>query len=170
MKVLSDSNTRTCEGNIGVNRLNSSVCGRPFSKSWISLRQTPELVVTNALRALDAQYAEAHRAQAKMCSRHALGWGWVEGVDGKPSPPERTWYLPHHAVYQDSQGKTECQVVFDGSAEWNGTSLNSCLEVTTRLGPPPHFVRPGAVCPQQLCTLFSAPVPFSPHQLPYHFV
>ncbi|KRZ65683.1 hypothetical protein T10_7172 [Trichinella papuae] len=90
-----------------------------------------------------------------------LNCGWAEGVDGKPGPPERTWYLPHHAVYQDSQGKTECRVVFDGSAEWNGTSLNSCLDPGPKLQPvlvpPPHFVRPGAVCPQQLCTLFFRP-------------
>ncbi|KRZ95650.1 hypothetical protein T08_15653 [Trichinella sp. T8] len=55
--------------------------------------------------------------------------------DGTSGPPERTWYLPHHAVYQHNQGKTKCRLVFDGSAEWNGTSLNNCLDPGPRLQP-----------------------------------
>ncbi|KRY87891.1 hypothetical protein T4D_3802 [Trichinella pseudospiralis] len=76
-----------------------------------------EVAVRNTLSAMDAQYAEAHRAQ-------------VEEIGG---PPGRTWYLPHHAVYQQDQSKTKCRVVFDGSATFRGTSLNQCLETGPRL-------------------------------------
>ncbi|KRZ81345.1 hypothetical protein T08_14837, partial [Trichinella sp. T8] len=51
---------RCCVVVTGANRLNGIVYGRLFSKCWIS---SSELAVRNALRALDAQYAEAHRAQ-----------------------------------------------------------------------------------------------------------
>ncbi|KRX34965.1 hypothetical protein T05_8253 [Trichinella murrelli] len=64
-----------------------------------------------------------------------LDGGWAEKVDGTSGPPGRTWYLPHHAVHQHNQGKTKCQVVFDGSAEWNGTSLNNCLDPGPKLQP-----------------------------------
>ncbi|KRZ17242.1 hypothetical protein T11_14097 [Trichinella zimbabwensis] len=59
----------------------------------------------------------------------------AEEVVGTPGLAGRTWYLPHHAVYQDNQGKMKCRVVFDGSAEWNGTSLNSCLDLGLKLQP-----------------------------------
>ncbi|KRZ23332.1 hypothetical protein T4C_8592 [Trichinella pseudospiralis] len=67
--------------------------------------------------------------------RDYLDRGWAEKVDGTSGPPGRTWYLPHHAVYQHNQGKTKCRVVFDGSAEWNGTSLNNCLDPGPKLQP-----------------------------------
>ena len=36
------------------------------------------------------------------------------------------WYIPHHGVYHPkTPGKI--RVVFDASAEFNGTSLNRCL-------------------------------------------
>lgn len=38
----------------------------------------------------------------------------------------RTWYLPHHAVFNPSKpGK--CRIVFDGAASFRGISLNKCL-------------------------------------------
>ncbi|KRX59618.1 hypothetical protein T06_16706, partial [Trichinella sp. T6] len=48
-------------------------------------------------------------------------------------PIGRTWYLPHHAVYQGGPGKEKCHVVFDGSAEMNDASLNRCLEPGLKL-------------------------------------
>ncbi|KRY27113.1 hypothetical protein T01_8694 [Trichinella spiralis] len=67
--------------------------------------------------------------------RDYLDRGWAEKVNGASGPPGRTWYLPHHAVYQHNQGKMKCRVVFDGSAKWNGTSLNSCLDPGPKLQP-----------------------------------
>ncbi|XP_003369202.1 Pao retrotransposon peptidase family protein [Trichinella spiralis] len=67
--------------------------------------------------------------------RDYLDRGWAEKVDGTSSPPGRTWYLPHYAVYQHNQGKKKYRVVFDGSAEWNGTSLNNCLDPGPKLQP-----------------------------------
>ncbi|KRZ81445.1 hypothetical protein T08_8363, partial [Trichinella sp. T8] len=67
--------------------------------------------------------------------RDYLDRGWAEKVDGTSGPPGRTWYLPHHAVYQHNQGKTKCRMVLDGSAEWNGTSLNNCLDPGPKLQP-----------------------------------
>ncbi|KRY26074.1 hypothetical protein T01_5495, partial [Trichinella spiralis] len=67
--------------------------------------------------------------------RDYLDRGWAEKVNETSGPPGRTWYLPHHAVYQHNQGKTKCRVVFDGSAEWNGTSLNNCLDPGLKLQP-----------------------------------
>ncbi|KRZ82250.1 hypothetical protein T08_4298, partial [Trichinella sp. T8] len=67
--------------------------------------------------------------------RDYLDRGWAEKVDGTSGPPGRTWYLPHHAVYQHNQGKTKCRVVFDGSAEWSRTFLNNCLDPGPKLQP-----------------------------------
>ncbi|XP_003369079.1 conserved hypothetical protein [Trichinella spiralis] len=67
--------------------------------------------------------------------RDYLDRGWAEEVDGTSGLPGRTWYLRHHAVYQHNQGKTKCRVVFDGSAEWNGTSLNNCFDPGPKLQP-----------------------------------
>ncbi|KRY80286.1 hypothetical protein T4D_6163, partial [Trichinella pseudospiralis] len=36
--------------------------------------------------------------------------GWAEQVEEIGGPPGRTWYLPHHAVYQQDQSKTKCRV------------------------------------------------------------
>ncbi|XP_003370719.1 Pao retrotransposon peptidase superfamily [Trichinella spiralis] len=64
-----------------------------------------------------------------------LDQGWAEEVPDESGPIGRTWYLPHHAVYQDSPGKAKCRVVFDGSAEMNGASLNRCFEPGPKLQP-----------------------------------
>ncbi|KRZ58611.1 hypothetical protein T02_14089, partial [Trichinella nativa] len=68
-------------------------------------------------------------------NRDYLDRGWIEKVDGTSGPPGRTWYLPHHAVYQHNQGKTKCRVVLDGSAEWSRTFLNNCLDPGPKLQP-----------------------------------
>ena len=41
------------------------------------------------------------------------------------SEENQCWYLPHHAVYHPRKGKI--RVVFDGAAEYKGTSLNKQL-------------------------------------------
>lgn len=41
-------------------------------------------------------------------------------------PVGRTWYLPHHAVFNPSKPK-KCRVVFDGAASFRGVSLNNRL-------------------------------------------
>ncbi|KRY06690.1 hypothetical protein T12_1149, partial [Trichinella patagoniensis] len=64
-----------------------------------------------------------------------LDQGWAEEVPGESGPIGRTWYLPHHAVYQGGPGKEKCRVVFDGSAEMNGASLNRCLVPGPKLQP-----------------------------------
>ena len=37
---------------------------------------------------------------------------------------DRTWYLPHHGVISATSTTTKVRVVFDGAAEFQGTSLN----------------------------------------------
>ncbi|KRZ79985.1 hypothetical protein T10_12451 [Trichinella papuae] len=64
-----------------------------------------------------------------------LDQGWAEEVPDESGPIGKTWYLPHHAVYQGGPGKAKCRVVFDGSAEMNGASLNRCLEHGPKLQP-----------------------------------
>ena len=39
------------------------------------------------------------------------------------SPVARTWYIPHHGVYDPSKPRN-IRVVFDCSAQFAGTSLN----------------------------------------------
>ncbi|KRY46681.1 hypothetical protein T03_14180 [Trichinella britovi] len=57
---------------------------------------------------------------------------WAE-LAPAASPPRRTWYLPHHAVYQGSGDERKCQVLLDGAAPYDGTTLNSQLEVGPNL-------------------------------------
>ncbi|KRY42505.1 hypothetical protein T01_11252 [Trichinella spiralis] len=63
--------------------------------------------------------------------RRYLVNGWAEPAT-ESGPPKRTWYLPHHAVYKGEGEERKCRVVFDGSARYGETSLNSQLEA----GPP----------------------------------
>ncbi|KRY30334.1 hypothetical protein T01_9093, partial [Trichinella spiralis] len=53
--------------------------------------------------------------------------GWAEQVndEGKSG---RTWYLPHHVVYQQGPEGQKARIVFDGSAKYQGTSLNDHLD------------------------------------------
>ncbi|CDW60968.1 DUF1758 and Peptidase A17 domain containing prote in, partial [Trichuris trichiura] len=53
--------------------------------------------------------------------------GWVEEVH--PSVEEgKVWYLPHHAVIRGTDSMKKCRVVFDGSASYQGLSLNDLLD------------------------------------------
>ncbi|KRY05815.1 hypothetical protein T12_16504, partial [Trichinella patagoniensis] len=54
--------------------------------------------------------------------------GWAERAP-EIGPEGRTWYLPHHAVYQGEGKEKKSRVVFDGSARYGQTSLNRQLEV-----------------------------------------
>ncbi|KRX50499.1 hypothetical protein T09_11312, partial [Trichinella sp. T9] len=58
--------------------------------------------------------------------------GWAERAPEIGSEG-RTWYLPHHAVYQGEGKKKKSRVVFDGSARYGQTSLNRQLEVRPNL-------------------------------------
>ncbi|XP_003366927.1 conserved hypothetical protein [Trichinella spiralis] len=40
--------------------------------------------------------------------RDYLDRGWAEKVNETSGPPGRTWYLPHHAVYQHNQATAVC--------------------------------------------------------------
>ncbi|KRY86785.1 hypothetical protein T4D_5952 [Trichinella pseudospiralis] len=53
--------------------------------------------------------------------------GWAEKVndEGKSG---RTWYLPHHVVYQQGSEGEKARIVFDGSAKYQGTSLHDHLD------------------------------------------
>ncbi|CDW61256.1 zinc knuckle protein [Trichuris trichiura] len=52
--------------------------------------------------------------------------GWVEEVH--PSAEEgKVWYHPHHAVIRGTDSMKKCRVVFDGSASYQGLSLNDLL-------------------------------------------
>ena len=46
----------------------------------------------------------------------------LEQSQGRPG---KVWYIPHHGVYHPKKGSL--QVVFDGGATYQGTSLNSKL-------------------------------------------
>jgi hypothetical protein len=39
----------------------------------------------------------------------------------------KTWYLPHHGVVSENSTTTKVRIVFDGAAEYDGTSLNKKL-------------------------------------------
>ncbi|KRY26929.1 hypothetical protein T01_2962 [Trichinella spiralis] len=53
--------------------------------------------------------------------------GWAEEAPASKTPG-KTWYLPHHAVYQQGTTGRKFRIVFDGSAVHRGTSLNDHLE------------------------------------------
>lgn len=54
-----------------------------------------------------------------------LSNSYAEKVEDSPTPPDRTWYVPHHAVYHPA--KHTLRVVFDCSAKYHGISLNQVL-------------------------------------------
>ncbi|KRY26137.1 hypothetical protein T01_6187, partial [Trichinella spiralis] len=62
-----------------------------------------------------------------------LRQGWAEEVTTQTGQPGKTWYLPHHAVYKNTDGQLKCRVVFDGSAKYAGVSLNDNLETGPNL-------------------------------------
>uniref|UniRef100_A0A5S6QA11 Uncharacterized protein n=1 Tax=Trichuris muris TaxID=70415 RepID=A0A5S6QA11_TRIMR len=54
--------------------------------------------------------------------------GWAEEIFDNVEQRGKTWYLPHHAVYCEEKVSTQCRIVFDASACYEGQSLNSMLE------------------------------------------
>ncbi|KRX20027.1 hypothetical protein T07_2667 [Trichinella nelsoni] len=80
-------------------------------------------------RQLDAR--ENDRAQYASVMRQYFE-EWAEPAPAA-IPSRRTWYLPHHAVYQGVGDERKCRVVFDGAAQYNGITLNSQLEAGPKL-------------------------------------
>ncbi|KRY18247.1 hypothetical protein T12_4835, partial [Trichinella patagoniensis] len=85
------------------------------------------LVLERRLRA-----REEDRLQYASVMKQYFDEGWAEPAP-EASPPGRTWYLPHHAVYQGAGSERKCRVVFDGAAPYKGITLNRQLEVGPNL-------------------------------------
>ncbi|KRZ75594.1 hypothetical protein T10_12369 [Trichinella papuae] len=94
-----------------------------------------------SLRHRLAQDPEKEREYADVIQSY-LDQGWAEDVPDESGPIGMTWYLPHHAVYQGGPRKAKCRVVFDGSAEMNGASVNRCLDPGLKLQPDLIGLRP----------------------------
>ncbi|KRY47859.1 hypothetical protein T03_14133 [Trichinella britovi] len=62
-----------------------------------------------------------------------LRQGWAEEVTTQTGQPGKSWYLPHHAVYKNTDGQLKSRIVFDGSAKYAGVSLNDNLETGPNL-------------------------------------
>ncbi|XP_003366727.1 zinc knuckle protein, partial [Trichinella spiralis] len=75
---------------------------------------------------------EEERLEYAAAMRQYMENGWAERAP-EIGPEGRTWYLPHHAVYQGEGKEKKCRVVFDGSAQYGQTSLNRQLEVGPNL-------------------------------------
>ncbi|KRY21777.1 Gamma-tubulin complex component 4 [Trichinella patagoniensis] len=75
---------------------------------------------------------EEERLEYAATMRQYVENGWAERAP-EIGPEGRTWYLPHHAVYQGEGKEKKCRVVFDGSARYGQTSLNRQLEVGPNL-------------------------------------
>ncbi|KRX12510.1 Transposon Tf2-6 polyprotein, partial [Trichinella nelsoni] len=54
--------------------------------------------------------------------------GIIERVENVHGDEGRIWYLPHHMVFKTDQTSTKGRIVFDASAHFRRTSLNSQLE------------------------------------------
>lgn len=65
-----------------------------------------------------------------------LDKGYARKTDGEPreSMPRRTWYLPHHPVFNEKK-PDKIRVVFDGAARYKGTSINNHLPFNLQSGP-----------------------------------
>ncbi|KRZ38982.1 hypothetical protein T4C_9370 [Trichinella pseudospiralis] len=61
--------------------------------------------------------------------REYLEEDFVEEVTDRTGYPGRIWYLPHHAVIREDKTTTKCRIVFDGSAQYGGVTLNRHLDV-----------------------------------------
>ena len=64
---------------------------------------------------------EGYRLDYAKFMQNLLDKGYA--VESNERPSGRTWYLPHHGLYQ----KGKFRVVFDAAAKFQGTSLNNCL-------------------------------------------
>ncbi|KRY36763.1 hypothetical protein T03_12660 [Trichinella britovi] len=61
--------------------------------------------------------------------REYLEEDFVEEVTDRTGYPGRIWYLPHHAVIREDKTTTKCRIVFEGSAQYGGVTLNQHLDV-----------------------------------------
>ncbi|KRX26265.1 PiggyBac transposable element-derived protein 4 [Trichinella nelsoni] len=108
------------------------------------LRKDAEQPFTSGITDTDASGKK--RARCQLCvssgnktSKYAaviqsyLDNGWAEEAPDA-GPLGRTWYLPHHAVYQKgSSGEVKCRIVFEGSARFRDISLNDLLDAGSKL-------------------------------------
>ncbi|KRZ06678.1 hypothetical protein T4B_14036, partial [Trichinella pseudospiralis] len=81
------------------------------------------------LEAVERRLAQdpVRREQYASIFQDYLKNGWAERVNDEEKSG-RTWYLPHHAVYQQGPEGQKARIVFDGSAKYQGTSLNDHLD------------------------------------------
>ena len=56
-----------------------------------------------------------------------LGHARLLSTEEAQAETRKTWYLPHHGVVNAASSTTKVRVVFDGAAEYEGTSLNQNL-------------------------------------------
>ncbi|KRX77528.1 hypothetical protein T06_14535 [Trichinella sp. T6] len=78
-------------------------------------------------RSAGSERPRRDRAQYASVIRQYFDEEWAEPAPAA-SPLRRTWYLPHHKVYQGSGDERKCRVVFDAAALYDGITLNSQLE------------------------------------------
>ncbi|KRX70646.1 hypothetical protein T06_6785 [Trichinella sp. T6] len=75
---------------------------------------------------------KAEECEKRICPGGGTAEGWAQPAP-EASPLRRTWYLPHHAVYQRVGDERKCRVVFHGVSQHNGITLNSQLEAGPNL-------------------------------------
>ena len=69
----------------------------------------------------DGKLAQAYQSVVEDYLRK----GYIQEVPvDEPKPPSE-WFLPHFPVIRPEKATTKVRVVFDGSAQQNGKSLNS---------------------------------------------